>query len=193
MPTAIPSTSSARPADPRARSRGPATTLVVGLGNPLRGDDGVGWRVAEALRDELAHADSGGGGVRGAGGIGPVDIEQLAVGGLTLMEHLVGYERAILIDAIATGLAPAGTVTCRPLDQVETRASAHLDSSHDAPLPAALEAGLALGAVLPSEIWTVGIEAVLHDRFEEELSAAASAAVPRAVDACRALLRPRSG
>jgi Ni,Fe-hydrogenase maturation factor len=27
-------------------------TLVVGLGNPILGDDGVGWRVAEAVRQQ---------------------------------------------------------------------------------------------------------------------------------------------
>ncbi len=177
----------ARPADPDPRSAA-RVTVVVGLGNPLRGDDGVGWRVADALRDVLAHAD---GGDRDIGPIevDAVDIEQLAVGGLTLMEHLVGYERAILVDAIATGLVPAGTVTCRTLDRVETRASAHLDSAHDAPLPAALDAGRALGAALPSEIWTVGIEAVLHDRFEDRLTPEVAAAVPVAVETCLAVLR----
>jgi hydrogenase maturation protease len=181
MPMARPSTSSARPADATPASAA-GVTLVVGLGNPLRGDDGVGWRIAEALRDALAGVD------RGHRDIGPVEIEQLAVGGLTLMEHLTGCSRAILVDAVSTGLVAPGTVTCRPLEEIETRASAHLDSSHDATLPAALAAGRALGAALPNEIWAIGIEAVLQDAFEEALSPEVAAAVPEAVAACLVLL-----
>lgn len=181
MPMASPSPSFARAADPAAAPTGVATTLVVGLGNPLRGDDGVGWRVVDALRDALRDALST--------DIGPVELEQLAVGGLTLMEHLVGYRRAILVDALTTGLVPVGTVTCRPLAEVETRAAAHLDSAHDAPLPAALDAGRALGAALPSEIWTVGVEVVLHDRFDDDLTPEVAAAVPTAVEACLGLLQ----
>jgi len=32
----------------------PHRTLVLGLGNPIRGDDGVGWRVVEVLQANLA-------------------------------------------------------------------------------------------------------------------------------------------
>jgi hydrogenase maturation protease len=181
MPMASPSPSSTRPADLAAAADGVPTTLVVGLGNPLRGDDGVGWRVVDALREALRLDDA-------RGDIGPVELEQLAVGGLTLMEHLVDHPRAILVDALTTGLVPPGTVTCRPLDRVETRTSAHLDSSHDAPLPAAIEAGRALGAELPAEIWTVGIEAVIRDEFADALSPDVAASVPAALEACLTLL-----
>ncbi len=182
MPVASPSTSFARPAD-IAMPGATALTLVVGLGNPLRGDDGVGWRVVDALHDALPALTVG------EDPIGRVELEQMAVGGLTLMERLVGYERAILVDAVSTGHAPVGTVTCLPLAEIETRAAAHLDSAHDATLPAALAAGRALGATLPAEIWAVGVEAILHDRFEDGLSPEVAAAVPLAVTACLTRIR----
>ncbi len=182
MPTAPPSASSARPADPDAAAAEPAVTLVVGLGNPLRGDDGVGWRVIDALHDELRRLDAD------SRAIGPVELEQLAVGGLTLMERLVGYRRAILVDAVTTGAVPVGSVACAPLREVRTRAAAHLDSAHDATLASALAAGRALGAQLPDEILAVTVEAVLHDRFEDGLSPEVRAAVPVAVQECLALL-----
>jgi len=182
MPMAPPSASSARPADPGSAPAERAVTLVVGLGNPLRGDDGIGWRVVDALHDELRRRDIH------ARDVGPVELEQLAVGGLTLMERLVGYRRAILIDAVTTGSRPLGSVTCAPLREIETRSAAHLDSAHDATLPSALAAGRALGADLPEEIVAVAIEAVLHDRFEDVLSPEAAAAIPLAVEECLALL-----
>ncbi len=183
MPMATPSTSCARPADPAPRAHG---ALVIGLGNPLRGDDGIGWRVVDALRHEIAGLDAE------LAGIGPVELEQLAVGGLTLMERLVGSERAILVDALCSGDAPPGTVTCRPLAEVRTRSAAHLDSAHDATLPSALQAGRALGAELPAEIWAVTVETLPDDRFSAELSAPVAAAVPVAVGACLGVLRTGS-
>ena len=167
--------SSARAAEPPQRIAPRPRTLVVGLGNPTRGDDGVGWRVIDALRDRLATD----------GGELPahVEIDQLAVGGLTLMEQLVGYERAILVDAISSGSVPPGTVTCLPLAELETRLTGHLDSSHDAGLLAALAAGRALGAPLPDAITLVAVEARILDDFDAELSPAVAAAVPTAVEA----------
>ena len=34
-----------------------AKTLIIGWGNPLRGDDGIGWRAAERLASELKGQD----------------------------------------------------------------------------------------------------------------------------------------
>ncbi len=156
--------------------------LVVGLGNPVRGDDGVGWRVVEALDDRL-------------GSLGPtgrpvsVELDRLAVGGLTLMERLVGYERAILVDALEEGLPP-GTVTCRPFRELEGSPAAHLDATHDAGLAAALAAGEALGATLPSDITVVGVEIRDDDGFSDVLTPVVEAAVPDAVKIIMALLVP---
>lgn len=32
-------------------------TLVIGLGNPILGDDGVGWRVVEAVQEQISDSD----------------------------------------------------------------------------------------------------------------------------------------
>lgn len=141
----------------------PGETLVVGLGNPILGDDGVGWRVIDML-DELDHGDA--------------SLQQACVGGVSLMELLVGYRRAIIVDAIIDPGDRPGTVWCKPLSAVETRVASHLDSTHDAPLPAAIEAGRALGAELPSDIEIVGIVIERGDVFGEELSDVVAAAVP---------------
>jgi hydrogenase maturation protease len=152
--------------------------LVVGLGNPLLGDDAVGWRVVEELERRL-------------GSTGPppeadgreIETDVLAVGGIGLMERLAGASRAILVDAIETGTVPPGTVGCRRLSEIPIRAATHLDGTHDMPLPAALAAGRALGAEIPDDILVVAIEACRTDVFSADLSPAVAAAVPRAVQA----------
>jgi hydrogenase maturation protease len=61
-------------------------TLILGLGNPILTDDGVGVLVAEEVRSRLPEDT-------------PIDITEVSVGGLTLMETMIGYDRVILIDA----------------------------------------------------------------------------------------------
>jgi len=156
------------------------TTLVVGLGNPILADDGVGWRVVDALEARLA-ADAD------RTTAGRIELDRAAVGGLALMERLVGYERAILADAILDG-TPVGTVSARPLGRVVTGQAGHLDSAHDASLVEALTAGRALGAPLPTAIDVVGVAVAEVDVFGDRLSPAVAAAVDPAVEAILALL-----
>jgi hydrogenase maturation protease len=153
-------------------------TLVVGLGNPLLADDGVGWRVAEAVRARLAGDPA----LTADARFAVVEVDQLAVGGLTLMERLVGCRRAILVDAMVTGEHPPGTVRRFSVADIPGREATHMDSAHDASLAIALAAGRSLGADLPADIVVVAIEAVRVDEFGEEMTPAVSAAIPGAVE-----------
>ena len=99
--------------------------------------------------------------------------------GPALTAILDGMPAGLPLDAsvIDPELAP-GSVWRRPLSAVETRVASHLDSTHDAPLPAAIEAGRAMGVELPSDIEVVGIVIERGDVFGEVLSDAVAAAVP---------------
>ena len=72
-------------------------TLILGLGNDLLGDDAVGILASRRLAENLK---------------GQPDIEVLetAQHGVALLEFFLGYDRAIVIDAIKTGEHPAGSV-----------------------------------------------------------------------------------
>jgi hydrogenase maturation protease len=133
-------------------------TIVVGLGNPILGDDGVGWRVAQALSQEGDWARE-------------VEVDCLALGGLSLMERLVGYERAIIIDAICTRGSPPGHARCFSLEELPD-----------------LKVGRSMGAMWPEEIIIVAVEAEHVYDFSEMLSPAVAAAVPEAVQMVLALL-----
>jgi len=157
----------------------PVDTIVVGLGNPLLGDDGVGWRVVEAALPAPEESSS----TTWPG----VEVDHVSVGGLGLMERLVGYERAILVDAIVSG-RPVGTVRCLDLGELGDPAAGHLGSSHDTSLPTALAMGRALGAELPTRITVVAVEAGPSFEFGEVLSPPVAAAIPRAAALVRELL-----
>ncbi len=138
-------------------------TLVLGLGNPILTDDGVGVHVARALARRPNRPD--------------VEIAEASLGGLRLLDTAVGYNRLILVDAIQAG-GPVGQVyQLSPNDMP----SLHSASSHDLNLPAALELGRRLGLVLPEDeaitIVAVEVEDVLT--FGERCTPQVQAAIPR--------------
>ncbi len=144
-------------------------TIVIGLGNPILGDDGVGWKVAEEVKRRLS-PDS------------PVVVNCLSLGGINLMEHLIGYDRAILIDALAVQ-GPPGSILTLPLEDLPNYSAYHTASTHDTTLQNALEMGRGIGAKLPSHVMVVGITAKQVFEFSERLTAEVRAAVPQAVNA----------
>jgi hydrogenase maturation protease len=150
-------------------------TIVVGLGNPVLGDDGAGWAVADAVEAALP-PDSG------------VRVERLAVGGLTLMERLVGFRHAIVVDALLTGCEAPGTVRRMAIEDLPGREAGHVDSVHDASLADAIAAGRALGAAIPDRIDLVTIEAGRVLDLREDLTPDVAAAIPLAAGAVLALV-----
>jgi hydrogenase maturation protease len=143
-------------------------TLIIGLGNPILGDDGIGLAVLEHLRPILMDRPD-------------VVLSEDYWGGLRLMERLVGFDRAIIIDAIVSDNVP-GTVLELAPGSIPTQRSS---SSHDVNLATALELGRRTGARLPGndDIFIVAIEADDVYTFTEKLSPEVEAAIPSAIQA----------
>jgi hydrogenase maturation protease len=140
-------------------------TLVVGLGNPILGDDGVGWRVAEEVKQKIS--------------IQNVNVDCLSLGGISLMERLIGYDRAILIDAFALD-EPVGSILVLKLSDLPHYSAFHTASTHDTSLQNAIELGKSMGAPLPDDITVVGVATNRVYDFSEELSPPIALAVPQA-------------
>ena len=147
-------------------------TLVIGLGNPILGDDGVGWKVVEAVSGQPSVV----------GAEQPPEFEYLSLGGLSLMERMLGYERVIIVDSMETGQSPVGSVSVFPLASLPDPMAGHSASAHDATLITALRTAEQLGANIPEQIDIVAIEAENVYDFGEELSPPVAAAVPLAVE-----------
>ena len=139
-------------------------TLVLGLGNPILTDDGVGIYVVRALAGRLDRPD--------------VEVAEASLGGLRLLDTVVGYNRLILVDAIQAG-GQAGQVY--RLGPNDLRSSLHSASSHDLGLPAAMELGRRLGMVLPEDeaitILAVEVEDVIT--FGETCTPHVQEVIPR--------------
>jgi hydrogenase maturation protease len=144
--------------------------LVIGLGNPILGDDGVGWVVARQVE-------------RDHGNDPVIEVDCLALGGLSLMERLIGYRHVILVDSLNTGQRPQGAVVAFTLEELVDLTYGHASAAHDASLKTSLDVGRKLDAVLPADkdVHVVAIEAQHVYDFKDELSPAIAAAVPVAV------------
>lgn len=141
--------------------------VVVGLGNEIVHDDGVGLVVAERLRRRL-RARAG------------VEVVSLAWGGFALLDVLAGRSRAVLVDCLTTGRHPPGTIL--RLDESDFRGSVRLNSFHDIDYPTVLELGRRMGYAMPEEVAVWAVEAAEVSEFGEGLSAPVAAAVDRVVD-----------
>ena len=139
---------------------------IIGLGNPLRGDDGAGCRVVGELeRREL-----------------PPGIELLDGGaiGLGLLDLLEGWERVILVDSAEMGRRPGEFVRFTPDDILLASTSGHF-SFHHAGLADVLALAGALGRALP-EMVIFGVQPA-GVGWGEGLSPAVETALPALVDA----------
>lgn len=142
------------------------TTLLLGLGNPLRGDDGVGPRLVE----ELAQRGLPEG----------VTILDGGTGGLDLLQVLEGWRRVVVVDAADVGREP-GQFVRFIADQVRLAESADSFSLHDAGLAEALALADALGQALP-EMVIFGVQPA-DVGWGEGLSPALEAVLPTLADA----------
>ena len=105
-----------------------------------------------------------------------VEVTEDYWGGLRLMERMIGYDRAIVVDAICTGAAP-GTIHHLTTNMISTQKSA---SAHDVNLPTALAFGRHAGVQLPrdEDVYLMGIEAEDVINFSDECTPAVAAAIP---------------
>jgi hydrogenase maturation protease len=140
---------------------GGGATLVVGLGNPLRGDDGVGVRVAQALAEQDL----------------PGDVEVLDGGtlGLGLVPLMEGRQRVIVVDAADVGRTPGQFVRFR-LDGARLMGDDQHLSVHAAGLRDALLLARAL-KTLPDEVILVGVQPA-NLEWNSSLSPEVEAAIP---------------
>jgi hydrogenase maturation protease len=144
-------------------------TLVVGLGNPILTDDGIGVKVAYAVEEALASE-----------GDNDITVTEAGVGGLRLMEMMIGYDRVILVDALTgqNGNEP-GTIHRMTLEDLRrVSPTQHSASAHDTSLVTALEAGRYLDLHLPEDIVIYAIEVENISDFCAEPTPAVAAAIP---------------
>ncbi|MBN1612771.1 MAG: hydrogenase maturation protease [Polyangiaceae bacterium] len=115
---------------------------MVGLGNDLLADDAVGVLAARELETRLA---------------GRADVVATALHGVALLDVFLGYDRAIVIDAIQTGEHAPGTVV--EIDTATLRPAVS-PSPHYVGLPEMLAIAEQLGVEFPRTVRVFAVEVV---------------------------------
>jgi hydrogenase maturation protease len=141
-------------------------TLVLGMGNPILSDDGVGLLVADRLRSTPLPDG--------------VEVRQSEVAGLRLLELVRGFTRVIIIDALKSpaeaGREPGQIVRYEAKD---FKGGQRYGSAHSIGLGTALELGHTLGYEMPADVTVFAIEAADVETFGEDLSPPVAAAAER--------------
>lgn len=148
-------------------------TLVVGLGNPILTDDGVGVKVAYQVEEELAKEDNR-----------DSTVTEASVGGLRLMELVLGYELVIIIDAMYhpngnNGQVPGTIHEMTAQDLRDISPTQHSASAHDTSLVTALDMAEAMGLPVPKEILIFAVEVEEIFVFSDEPTPAVAEAIPK--------------
>lgn len=183
---------------------------VLGVGNPVMGDDATGLALLRLVRDDVAgapacaadagalvglssaagpgmpsvagRADPDAPGVVGRGRVGGLDVEFVEGGtsGLELIDIVGGARRLLVLDAV-TGMGEPGDVVELTGDQVPRMLKARL-SPHQVGLLDLLATAKLLGRE-PAELAVVAVEAKSTDMvvgLSDEVAAALPAAAARA-------------
>ena len=154
------------PEVPQAPASAPASEriLVLGLGNAILCDDGVGIKVARYIADNAVHPG--------------IDVETAELAGFALLDLLEGYDRAVIVDAVRMRDASPGDVNVFEASALEP--SLHLVAGHQIDLPTALELGRRLERPLPKTVHVVGVQICDDTTFSETCTPAVEAAIPLA-------------
>lgn len=129
-------------------------TLILGLGNDILTDDGIGPRLVRDLVKMIKDLD--------------VQFNTASCGGLEIMEYVKGYEKVVFIDAIRTQDGKPGDIYYfLPSDFRET---SNLSSLHDINFLTALELGNSLNMGLPVDLHIIAVKIIEDMEFSEEFT-----------------------
>jgi len=139
------------------------TTLLLGLGNTILADDGVGIAVTREIQKRYSSQNG-------------LTVKESVLSGLALLDVIVGYDRLIVVDAIKTGMKPAGHL--HRLSMADISQTALAISPHFTGLPSVMTFGKACGYKMPHDVQLLAIEVRDLYTIKEELTPELRKAVP---------------
>ncbi len=141
-------------------------TLILGLGNPIRGDDGVGIRVAEALKKQIKDEN--------------VEVKEASIGGLGILGLIQSYDKVIVIDSIHTKEGRLGQI--HKLKPSDLGSSVYTSWPHEINFTTTLALGKKLRLQMPKLIDIYAVEIKDNVTFTEEFTPEISQAIPKIVN-----------
>lgn len=141
-----------------------ARVLVLGIGNTVLTDDGVGIHAVRLLQEAAEKAG--------------IDVVEAEIAGFALLDILTGYDAVVVVDAVRmTGHEPGEVLV---IDGERMPPSLHLVAAHQVDLPTALAIGREIGEPMPAHFTIVGVQVEDDRTFGTEPTPAVAAATPEA-------------
>lgn len=148
-------------------------TLVLGLGNELFGDDGVGIHIIRRLKKEKDDLFSN------------IDLIETSISGLALLDVIADYDRLIVIDTIKKIKPQTGKIRVFNLNELR-----HVPgpSPHYVSFPQMIALGKKWGLKMPSLIKIIAVEAKNIYKLGEELSPEIKDVIPDVIEKVKEIL-----
>ena len=142
-------------------------TIILGIGNSILSDDGVGIHVVREVKKRIKNTN--------------ITVDEAMTGGMNLLDLIIGYDKAIIIDAVKSKDNEHGFVRRIPISNFNTM---HSCNPHDVSLIEAIKMAKKLGEKrIPKQIIIIGIMMKeLPCEFGEILSDEIQATVPKAIE-----------
>ncbi|MBN1862328.1 MAG: hydrogenase maturation protease [Dehalococcoidales bacterium] len=139
------------------------STLVLGIGNPILGDDGAGIEIARRLKERAPD----------------VAVEETNEAAISLLDLITGYDKLIIIDSIKTGKGKPGELYKLSLEDL----GVNLDcaSFHGMDIATAFEVGESLGCDMPRSVSIYAVEVKDNSNFAEGCTPEVAGRIPLAV------------
>lgn len=154
----------------------PERILVLGIGNILMKDEGVGCRVVEALWERYEFPDN-------------VDLDDSGTMGMTILNLLRQYDFVLVVDAVDGTGHPGGTVIRLEPEDIASNQVMH--SLHDTRFVDVLQAAELIGIRPQGHVVGIQVEDMAPDELTIGLSDEVEAALDTAIDAVLTVLAER--
>lgn len=153
--------------------------LILGLGNDLYGDDGIGIHIIERLTENTDDRQNFG------ALLDDVDLQACGLTGLAILDEIIGYDRLIIIDTIKRCDPQAGRIHILAAEELR-----HIPgpSPHYVSIPQTIAIGRQLGLRVPSHIKIIAIEAKDLFHLGEGLSPEIENKIPEILEELKNLI-----
>ena len=125
-------------------------TLILGIGNPILTDDGVGIKIAQRLKEKNPK----------------LEVMETSEAGINFLHLVIGYDKLIIIDSIKTKQGNPGELY--KLELEDLKPTTDFLPSHGVDIATAFEVGRKLGYKMPKHISLYAVEIKSNLTFGEE-------------------------
>jgi len=135
-------------------------TLILGIGNPILTDDGVGIKIARKIKE----------------GNPELEVIETSEAGIALLDLIADYDKLVIIDSIKTGQEKPGKAYKLRLEDLKPAVDSA--SSHGVDIATAFELGRGLGYRMPKYISLYAVEIKDNTTFGEDCTEEVEEKIP---------------